>query len=158
MNANPSTRKFYSSKLGTTENNELNNFISENAMTLNRLLKMEYSFFVVDAVMRNEQIKDYETKKDKCFYHTQPKSGSVVSAIIPNPAKDSKQKRTIAAPKIEASIVTPLIDNQTIEILEFLPNSLNNKSWSCNFTIWISSILQFIKDEKLKDVNVSLNN
>lgn len=154
INANPTTRKSYSSKLGNAENFELNNFLSDNALTLTRLLKLEFSFYVVDSVVRTELISDYQAKKDHYFFQ------NIVRAAAPNiqnsTSKENKQKKSVnqpLSPQIQAATSS---ENSTLELLEFLPNNINNRQWSCNFTIWMSSILQFIKDVKLKDSNVSL--
>lgn len=156
INAPSSTRKSYSNKLAQSENQEINNFLTENALTLTRLLKSEHSCFIVDSILRTESKADYESKQTSSFVQIL-KEVPIEIGTNHNPpvGVPTKKKNVNFKMSINQEDLGFVLKPTKYQVIEFLPSNLNNKTWSCNFTLWVSSLFQFIKDMKLRDVFVS---
>ena len=157
----PSNRKLLSNKLSHPDNVEMNNFLSENVMTLSRVLRHSPSFFIVDTIQRTESLSYYNQNKNYLFLKVKTKNepekgvkdqkeaaiNKVLNTLLPNMTKN----RIILKNAVnDVNIVAP---EETVNLIEFLPTNINSSDWTCNYVSWISSVFQLIKDLKLKDIN-----
>lgn len=146
INSDSYGRKYYSTRHITTslDNNvELNSFLSENMMTLTRITKVELPTFVIDTTINSLS----KANQDRIITKESPER------------KLSKERRLRFDTKNGIIDISNKISQQgdlkKPDQVDFLPGNLSVKHWACSFTIWVSSVLQLIIDENLRDVYVS---
>ena len=176
INANQQDMKILTKELKLNENNKINEFFQTNIVSLKEAIRKESKFYIIDTINRQETKEFYINRSEYFFIDLlsvkesnhiankdKTKTNNFQNITINNTTANntnnynhdnySKNNKDYFQANISNN---DYLENCAIyNMVEYNPGNINHNKYYSGFASWVASIIQCIKDFKLRDCHVS---